>query len=282
MEPLSDPPLAVYLLQQSVEKAVKALLVARGEDEATIKGSFGHKSLKAYLDHFGKLVEKLEPQIDIIENITGIDFSKPRNDLLALEPTRYRSEWAAAPLEVLRGVHQFLTELRRSIKREADRILKRVLTVKGLHPKLLPVFAALYGQESANAAQRKALSASGRTEMREELMHMFDFVWALIGLGYLSALTHPHHTAPRYPSLHAQKDPIKAAKKSQLGFDLYRPPLGIVEELSDVVDLAGSVVKALDPIPPAPLESDLDQVKELLDRVAPILSTRPYRRRKRA
>ena len=113
-------------------------------------------------------------------------------------------------------------------------------------------------------------------------MSMFDFVWALIALGYLAALTQPHHTAPRYPSLHAQKDPIKAAKRSQLGFDLYRSPLGIAEGLEDVVGLTGAVIETLDPIPSAPSENDLDQVRELLDRVAPILSTRLYRRRKHA
>lgn len=282
MTPLSDPPLAVYLLQQCVEKAVKALLVARGEDEAKIKETFGHKSLKAYLDHFRKLVDKLEPQIDIIQNITGSDFRKPRKDLLTLKPTRYRSEWAAASLERVRSVLEYLTELRRSINRGVESILGQVLTVKGLDPKLCSVFAQMYDPEFANEAQRRALSASGRAEMQEEVTRRFDFVWALIALGYLAAFTHPHHSAPRYPSSpDAPEDPFQAANRDKLGFDLYRSPLGIAEGLEDVVKLTGTVIEALDPIPPAPSENDLNQVGELLDRVGPMLSTRPYRRRKR-
>ena len=47
----SDAALAVYMLQQSVEKAAKALLVATGESESSIRRIHGHRSLAIFLDY---------------------------------------------------------------------------------------------------------------------------------------------------------------------------------------------------------------------------------------
>ena len=275
MKPLSDPPLAVYLLQQSVEKAVKALLVAYGQDEATVKRTFGHNSLRAYLVHFRRLTDALEPHFGTMQASTSIDFQNPVEDLRALEATRYRSEWAAAPLERVLWVCSFLAKLRRSIQEGVEGKLRQVLTDKGLHPTLVGLFSELHGPEVANEAQFKAISGSVQAELREQVKRWFDFVWALMALGFLAALTQPHHTAPRYPSLYgAPKDPIEAAKKNKLGSNLYHSPLGIAEGIEDVAKLTGAVLEALDPIPPAPSENDLSQVGVLLDRVAFMSATR--------
>ena len=265
MTPLSDPPLAVYLLQQCVEKAVKALLVAHGQDEATLKRTFSHNSLRAYLVHFRTVTDKLGPYFGTIEGAAGIDFHKPLEDLRALEATRYRSEWAAASLERVRWVCEFLTELRRSIEAGVEDNLGRVLTDEGLHPALIGVLSEVHGREVASEEQLEEIIRAGRAEIAKQVRRRFDFVWALMALGFLAALTQPHHTAPRYPSLHgASRDPIEAAKKNRLGSNLYHSPLGIAEGLDLVVELTGTVIEALDPIPPAPSENDLQQVGVLL------------------
>lgn len=53
----SDPALAMYLLQQSIEKAVKAAVIASGQySTAVIRRHFGHKSFDLLLDFFSKSV----------------------------------------------------------------------------------------------------------------------------------------------------------------------------------------------------------------------------------
>ena len=177
MEPLSDPPLAVYLLQQCVEKAVKALLVANGQDEATMKRTFSHNSLRAYLVHFRRLTDKLEPHFGAIQGATGVEFGKPTEDLRAMKATNFRSQWAAASSEKVRIVVGYLADLKRSISREVGRRFDHIVTAKGLDPKLFSMFAQTYDRGFANQVQRKALDASDRAEIREELMRRFDLVW---------------------------------------------------------------------------------------------------------
>lgn len=56
--PLRDPALSVYLLQQAVEKAVKAIAVASGEFETKeFTRDYQHHSLKLFLDFYLKVLE---------------------------------------------------------------------------------------------------------------------------------------------------------------------------------------------------------------------------------
>ena len=224
MTPLSDPALAVYLLQQCIEKAVKALLVAQGEDETNFESEFGHRSLRAYLIHFRKSVNRLERVLNAVQRHGGVDFRKPMRELRALKATGYRSEWASASSNRVSSVCDFLVEFRKLIKEGADCNLERILVDKRLGPALCLGLSQVFGEEEASEARRALRTNSGRAEIKKEVTRAFDSVWAGIALGYLAALTQPHYNAPRYPAPPCgEKDPIEAAKKNELGFELYRP-----------------------------------------------------------
>lgn len=57
----SDPALAVYLLQQSVEKAVKAVAVASGQYTIEeLRGKYSHNSLALILNLYGKIIAHIK------------------------------------------------------------------------------------------------------------------------------------------------------------------------------------------------------------------------------
>lgn len=83
----SDPALAVYLLQQSIEKAVKAVAIASGQYEARdFVRFYRHNSLALILNLNNKIVAKIKDLgLDSVAVFMGIDLSDGESKLNMLE-----------------------------------------------------------------------------------------------------------------------------------------------------------------------------------------------------
>ncbi len=82
-----DPALAVYLLQQSVEKAVKAVAIASGQYEARdFTRFYSHNSLALIINLNNKILAKVkELGLDSVAGLMGIDLSDGELKLNTLE-----------------------------------------------------------------------------------------------------------------------------------------------------------------------------------------------------
>jgi len=83
----SDPALAVYLIQQSVEKAVKAVAIASGQYGARdFVRFYSHNSLALILNLNKKIITKIKDLgLDSIAGLMGIDLSDGESKLNVLE-----------------------------------------------------------------------------------------------------------------------------------------------------------------------------------------------------
>jgi HEPN domain-containing protein len=115
----SDPALAVYLLQQSVEKAVKAVAIASGQYTVEdLKGKYGHNSLALILNLYRKIITQIKflglgPIVDLM----GVDLENGLLKLTDLENKAFGSK----PVSV---VEEDRTE---SIRSESIRISPEVM-----------------------------------------------------------------------------------------------------------------------------------------------------------
>lgn len=83
----SDPALAVYLLQQSIEKAVKAVAIASGEYKARdFIRFYSHNSLALILNLNNKIVARIKDLgLDVVTGFMGIDLSDGESKLNIVE-----------------------------------------------------------------------------------------------------------------------------------------------------------------------------------------------------
>jgi HEPN domain-containing protein len=83
----SDPPLAVYLLQQSVEKAVKAAAIASGQYKARdFIHYYSHNSLALIVNLYNKVIDQIQALgMEIVANVIGIDLGDGESKLRRLE-----------------------------------------------------------------------------------------------------------------------------------------------------------------------------------------------------
>ena len=119
---VEQPGQAVYLLQQAVEKAVKALMVADGMDENALgKGPYGHDNLTIVLSFFERILEipayanAVGPLLGSIsedfEDITEI--SEHLRDAKGLVKETLAKELAVAPPCLVKGIVNWFETSRR-------------------------------------------------------------------------------------------------------------------------------------------------------------------------
>ena len=117
----STPEVAVYLLQQSVEKAAKALMVARGHGEDTLKKRpYGHDSLTVVLEFFRQQlsVPGFSKALDILLRTQSLEVDdaeevrKSIEDLMRKAQAGDLTELAVLPPEAVRAIVNLMQTLR--------------------------------------------------------------------------------------------------------------------------------------------------------------------------
>ena len=268
------PEVAVYLLQQSVEKAVKALMVADGKDEKDFPREFRHNSLKVVLDYlarrfalpvFGQTMDTLsrDPVMGLPNAIEALlAFESVKGMLQAGE---FRN-LAVMPADEMRPVVQLIADLHNAIESGVRGLLASRTRVEVDLDKLSSSSAMDYLWEVVNnlfvyspalsgeaTAVAKALIGNLASEMpertsedeeldilinRDSLLSnwIMPHLWTPISLYLLAALTYPHEASSRYPAQYgAPEDPREAFQQGTLGSaHYYTEDLGIVVMLPDI------------------------------------------------
>lgn len=263
----SDPALAVYLLQQTIEKAVKAIAVATGQYEVGDGTSlYRHNSLALILDVNAKLVTKLKDLgLGDVAAHMGIDISDGEAEIGLVES----QVLGRIPLISKEGNKVNLKQETLSLSPEAidrlldlsmnlrEKILETVavafdllagIGVKGDHPNVgnLEEFSRAFGT---------ALSRQMNTAVSEEQLKVpTEFAAVMAGLGvhsgtgpvrrdettanYLAVWSFSYSllwlTYITYAHESSSRYPLKRkgdAKAGRLGCDDYTEQLGIVSRL---------------------------------------------------
>lgn len=99
----TDQALAVYLLQQSIEKATKAVAVATGRYSDKRLRSHGHNSLDVLLGFYREILPTItsQPDLDAIGKGLGIDFSEGLNKIINLSGELGKTSKDRKPGEIL-------------------------------------------------------------------------------------------------------------------------------------------------------------------------------------
>jgi hypothetical protein len=136
----SDPALAVYLLQQSIEKAIKAVVAASGQYSYRKLRGFSHNSLRLLLDFYTKTISlmlshlKLEPMFEAfgLDAVEGLDkLSQQKAEAKKTEKSKAKKRnQAVIPSEVIDGLVNFLLSIRDKA------FLESVRSVFGPHGKI--------------------------------------------------------------------------------------------------------------------------------------------------
>ncbi len=121
----TDPTLALYLVQQSVEKSIKCLLAARGTPYKTLKRDISHNSLAAFV-RFVKSIITGSIAIRTMKQMAGEDLHEKLEEISnlanAIGPTgkEFRAKSAIWPNEIVSRFMKLMSKL----KSERNRLLK--------------------------------------------------------------------------------------------------------------------------------------------------------------
>lgn len=127
----NDPALAIYLLQQSIEKAVKATAIASGQYIGKdFTSYYRHNSLGLILDLFTKSITRINRLgLDPESKMFGIDFIKGQSQLLAVE----NQVMGIIPLYDKTGKKVHFDSASRSVAPEViDQILNMIISSRNL------------------------------------------------------------------------------------------------------------------------------------------------------
>jgi hypothetical protein len=236
-----DPALAIYLLQQCVEKSVKALAVASGKfDSGDFRSKFKHESaplLKRLWQELG--ANKSSSALSSILNLPNV----PDSDLI--EALHYVIELKRLPLFRSRFSFQQGDTLRLSLRingKELDYLYRY-----GESPPSLTLIEARLGSSGTKRLSDlaiqfsldsgiKALVAPGVSEKREikaSLESQFSRDKLLFSLFLLAALTYKHEASTRYPG-------------NDIGCQDYTDNLPIVKHVGLLYDILDAVLPEVD------------------------------------
>jgi hypothetical protein len=168
----SDPALAVYLLQQSIEKAIKAIAVASGRYPHRKLRRFSHNSLALFLDFYDNTLSlmlssmRLKPMFDAfgLDAVGGLDKirelkgeAKKTAKGKKKGETVHRDEYASMSPEAIDGLLNFLLIIRKKA------VLGVLSSVFGPHSKVR------ISGEAIEAGSSKAFVDSMLSEVRTKL-----------------------------------------------------------------------------------------------------------------
>lgn len=201
----SDSALSVYLLQQCVEKTIKALAIASGEYKSEqIKRNFGHDSQKLLLDFWSKLQEIMyEPEHSpTLPSIIRLADISSEEVLVVLQFIERLHDQALSIISKLVFKPGDILEL--SYRGSADGLRDWFTYVSGGRPavpeegNLTDVTFKAFLELRDVSGRAGNSSAAGKS--KNILVRQFLGEWSLISLLILAAITFPHEDTSRYPN----------------------------------------------------------------------------------
>ena len=280
------PEIAVYLLQQAVEKACKSLMVARGEDQSKFGREPGHNSLKAILeflkpmfriDVIGQTLDLLAKNPDMgMPDATGA--RSAFNDVLRMAGEKEFRSVAAISDNEMRPFIQIMSFLHQEVESVTRRSLPSRLRVPvplnqlprtpptdfiwdyvnslfkeppSLSDEYIAAAKNLYAPIAPQLVRELTTGYEAETLNRDKLLSnlILPQICVLPSLYILAALTYPHEASSRYPAPYsAPTDPKEAAERRMLGTQHYTEDLGIVKLLSELNDRARFVLDNMNPL----------------------------------
>ena len=283
----NNPVLLIYLLQQSVEKTAKSLMVASGTPETTLRVSpYGHNSLQAVLSFIEKRINVpgIQETLDSLSRDPSLGVSSADEAQRALQNLKKNTQknidyfsLAVLPPEVMGVLTSLMDVLRQQSLHKTREVfpVRMTLTIEpsksdGLTTSdylFSEVTAATRGAEIPADLRDTFSSAIGRVAALIEdefgkgntlriivprrwiISNYVLPAWALPTLYLLAALTFPHEASTRYPArLGSHEDPVQAARRNRLGTMHYSDSLGIIKHFRDLHRINGLVLKSMPPL----------------------------------
>lgn len=265
----SDPALAVYLLQQCVEKAVKAAAIASQQYEYKDIRRFSHNSLALIISLNSKMVARVKSLgLDLFTDMIGVNFKEGEHKLGTLEKqlageiqwvdkngkkVDIKTESRSIPSEVIDKILDTSITSRKMILdiiRNTFGVLPEIGVKKGQKFVKNPVeflqmlSNGLAGRLKLNQPSEKQLKGIiefvkqmgtlGFPEIesinRKETIMNFLSAWAFsCALLWLTYLTFAHESTARYPLKYKGN-----IKRGRIGCDDYDNDLGIVNRIGKI------------------------------------------------
>lgn len=269
----SDPVFALYAIQQSVEKACKALLLEWGDSFDSVFG-IRHRPLKVFLKFAAKMKEKADMPPAIIRLIG-------ENSYDALDRfVNDQEQWARLAVMPPEAVSALLS-VRKALNDQHAKKLKHfprsqkftfaatstgspgmlaheiAKKLPNFHHKDTLEFArfiiSIQWSNLPDAAGQLVTIPITRRQMDWHLKR----VNAYVSLFMLSVVTFPHEAYTRYPA-HPDSpldglEAIKGKRKGNFGIQHYDRRIGVFALIKEVVDETEAVLKALTAKMPSPL-----------------------------
>jgi hypothetical protein len=210
----SDPALAAYLLQQSVEKAVKATAIASELYSTSDFKKYGHNSLLLIINFYGKIIARI--------NLLGLDFLTEMMNVNLPEGSIKLNEIECQIL----GLPSPLTGKKINFRRDSlnesaehiNQILEMLLTIRGSFLETIRDTLAVPPQMNI-----KPKPKIDRGDTITNYLGIWSFCTALLMLSYY---TFSHEETSRYP-LKQQGN----LRQGRIGCDDYTDDVGIVSQL---------------------------------------------------
>jgi hypothetical protein len=151
----SDPALAVYLLQQSIEKAAKAVAAATGKYSYARLKSQGHNSLNTLLDFYREVLSTILKQqgLSVVGAGFGLDLEEGLNRIISL-----MTEAEKGPRQRKVGEILYSEQIAQATKAEIDRILNMLLIIR--QSGFLGVPKSIFGPHSKISIDQSKIDTS--------------------------------------------------------------------------------------------------------------------------
>jgi len=280
----SDPALAVYLLQQAIEKATKAVAAASGRYSHRRLRGFSHNSLRLLLDFYDNTISSmlspmgLEPMfkafgLDAVSGLDKIREQKGEAEKTARDKKKgeitYRDQFASLPPEEIEGLLNMLLIIRERA------VLDVLSSVFGPHSKVrintesIKMDSPENFTDSVLAEMRTKLNIPDLPEdKRKPLLAFYDVLKSvepsLVGeqstdqnielgrdteqwLGLWAMVALLLLAAITFPHESTSRYPVLKARKKELGCEDYDEKLGIVSRLGQLGYVAELAIDEIKP-----------------------------------
>lgn len=252
----------MYLLQQSIEKTVKAVAITSGQySEASVKKLFSHRSFDLLMDFQSKLLSQTRDLglEDIYKALSGIGTVQTKEKIGTVRRASQTEELAKASPDSVVSLLRVAESIRKDV------ILKTLREVFGPHNKVrtqepnrqhetvqdtVEIFDRIwtrnFGQQKLTKSQLNFASTTAELFVKLSPIHdsderpselitvernteMWLGIWSLVSLTILASLTFPHESSSRYPSLPQVIEGAVGIEKLNCGD--YNQDLGIVKNI---------------------------------------------------
>ena len=280
----SDPALAVYLLQQTAEKTLKAVAIASGQFEyRELIHEFSHNTLALYADLYLKIIRSNKTRgfasmfraigmnLDDEEQKLKDLLEKAKNKTVINGEIPYFNQFANLPPDLIDKELDLIDSLRSNV------IFKAIKSVWGTHNKITidvddfcidtpeefeKSFFEIVGAKlnlpktevSSMAIQEllrfvkeqgiKVTKEPGQKIVIDRDEKSYASITAMIALLHLVALTFPHESSSRYPK---ELPRIAEKVRNGLGCEDYVYSLGIVSRLGRLGRITNAMLNDIAP-----------------------------------